>query len=146
VVAAPQSPEMATVVAGTVSKEEIEAVTEVDAASIASPDLDCAPAMNTSSMVKKRCCRAHEAASLSRAVARCVRACLAVVVPIIIGWPGCATKCSIWALYTNAFQQALHRVASAVAVCRDATHMTLAPGPELLVAHPTHHMPHPALQ
>lgn len=118
-----------------VSGEDVEAVIEADNAFIASPDPgNGRPAVNAYNVIEKCCCRADEAARHSRAVTWRMRARLAVSVLVIIGWLGCAAMSSIWALHTNAFHQALHGVASAVAACGDATHMTLARGLELVAA------------
>lgn len=118
-----------TTIGVTIIEKKVEAVTEVDAAFIASVDLgDARPAVN-SDVIQKRRCRANESARLSRAVARRMWACLGVDVMVIIGWSGGAAMGSIWALDPNALHQELHAVASAVATCGDATQNGTCPWP-----------------
>lgn len=79
------------VILSAVSKEEVEAVIEVDATLLKHTDLGGGrPAMCTGEVVQECIYRAEEATFLARAVVRCIWTSLAVAMRVVVGWPGVA--------------------------------------------------------
>jgi hypothetical protein len=131
---------------GAISKEEVEAVMEVDSKFAVLVGLevgDARPAVYLADVVQERASRAKKAACLTRAVPWRVRARRAVAVSIIVGRPRGAAMGGVRAWDADGLHQSLHGMAQAVAAGGDATHMVaLARGLELVAARRAHDVAH----
>jgi len=122
---------------GAISKEEVEAVMEVDMKFVVLVGLevgDARPVVHLAEVVQQRASRSEKAACLTRAVAWRVRARRAVAFSSMVGHPHGAAMGSVRAWDADRLHQSLHGMAPAVAAGGDATHMALALGLELVAA------------
>jgi hypothetical protein len=99
---------------GAISKEEVEAVTEVDSKFAVLVGLevgDARPAVHLADVVQERASRAKKAACLTRVVAWRVRARRAVAFSIMVGRPRGAAMGGVRAWDADGLHQSLHGMA-----------------------------------